>query len=133
MGHEKQKTARQVVKGLIMDEGWKGLYRGLGPRFFSMSAWGTSMILTYEYLSKTLPSILLLFWSKQMLIWWSKMAKGLNHHCLLFSWILLSGSLDTNYTSVETWNSKKKFELAQTVSLITFLIIIYSFFQLLSI
>ncbi|KAF5480154.1 hypothetical protein F2P56_000920 [Juglans regia] len=52
MGHEKQKTARQVVKGLIMDEGWKGLYRGLGPRFFSMSAWGTSMILTYEYLKR---------------------------------------------------------------------------------
>lgn len=67
MGYEKQKTARQVVKGLIMDEGWKGLYRGLGPRFFSMSAWGTSMILTYEYLSKTLRSISPLFWSKQIL------------------------------------------------------------------
>ncbi|KAK7847254.1 solute carrier family 25 member 44 [Quercus suber] len=51
MGHEKRNTARQVVKGLIMDEGWKGLYRGLGPRFFSMSAWGTSMILAYEYLN----------------------------------------------------------------------------------
>ncbi|XP_050270494.1 uncharacterized protein LOC126714399 isoform X2 [Quercus robur] len=52
MGHEKRNTARQVVKGLIMDEGWKGLYRGLGPRFFSMSAWGTSMILAYEYLKR---------------------------------------------------------------------------------
>lgn len=58
MGHEKRNTARQVVKGLIMDEGWKGLYRGLGPRFFSMSAWGTSMILAYEYLSMTLHSLL---------------------------------------------------------------------------
>ncbi|KAK3032546.1 hypothetical protein RJ639_036785 [Escallonia herrerae] len=52
MGHEKRPTARQVVKGLISDEGWTGFYRGLGPRFFSMSAWGTSMILAYEYLSK---------------------------------------------------------------------------------
>ncbi|CAK9160546.1 unnamed protein product [Ilex paraguariensis] len=51
MGHEKRPTARQVVKGLIKDDGWTGLYRGLGPRFFSMSAWGTSMILAYEYLS----------------------------------------------------------------------------------
>ncbi|XP_058228346.1 uncharacterized protein LOC131336496 isoform X1 [Rhododendron vialii] len=52
MGHEKRHTVRQVVKGLVVDDGWKGLYRGLGPRFFSMSAWGTSMILAYEYLSK---------------------------------------------------------------------------------
>ncbi|KAA8547890.1 hypothetical protein F0562_004319 [Nyssa sinensis] len=52
MGHEKRHTLRQVVKGLIIDDGWKGLYRGLGPRFFSMSAWGTSMILTYEYLKR---------------------------------------------------------------------------------
>lgn len=63
MGHEKRKTARQVVKGLIADEGWKGLYKGLGPRFFSMSAWGTSMILTYEYLSTTVLSLSQLFWS----------------------------------------------------------------------
>ncbi|KAA8530461.1 hypothetical protein F0562_005170 [Nyssa sinensis] len=52
MGHEKRHTARQVVKGLIRDDGWKGLYRGLGPRFFSMSAWGTSMIVAYEYLKR---------------------------------------------------------------------------------
>lgn len=52
MGHEKRPTVRQVVKGLVVDDGWTGLYRGLGPRFFSMSAWGTSMILAYEYLSK---------------------------------------------------------------------------------
>lgn len=52
MGHEKRPTARQVVKNLIADEGWTGFYKGLGPRFFSMSAWGTSMILAYEYLSK---------------------------------------------------------------------------------
>ncbi|KAI8541747.1 hypothetical protein RHMOL_Rhmol08G0086300 [Rhododendron molle] len=52
MGHEKRHTVRQVVKGLVVDDGWKGLYRGLGPRFFSMSAWGTSMILAYEYLKR---------------------------------------------------------------------------------
>ncbi|KAJ4960212.1 hypothetical protein NE237_020122 [Protea cynaroides] len=52
MGHEKRETATKVVKKLIVEEGWKGLYRGLGPRFFSMSAWGTSMILSYEYLKR---------------------------------------------------------------------------------
>lgn len=52
MGHGKEHTVRHVIKGLIVDDGWKGLYRGLGPRFFSSSAWGTSMILAYEYLSK---------------------------------------------------------------------------------
>ncbi|KAL5582098.1 hypothetical protein UlMin_014540 [Ulmus minor] len=52
MGLEKGHSARQVIKGLIKDDGWKGLYRGLGPRFFSMSAWGTSMILAYEYLKR---------------------------------------------------------------------------------
>lgn len=52
MGHEKRPSARQVVKGLIAEEGWKGFYRGLCPRFFSMSAWGTSMILAYEYLKR---------------------------------------------------------------------------------
>ena len=54
MGHEKRPTTRQVVKTLISEDGWTGFYRGLGPRFFSMSAWGTSMILAYEYLSMTL-------------------------------------------------------------------------------
>lgn len=52
MGHEKKSSVGQVVKTLIVNEGWKGLYRGLGPRFFSMSAWGTSMILSYEYLKR---------------------------------------------------------------------------------
>ncbi|KAL3525834.1 hypothetical protein ACH5RR_014206 [Cinchona calisaya] len=52
MGHEKRPTAKQVVKMLISEDGWTGFYRGLGPRFFSMSAWGTSMILAYEYLKR---------------------------------------------------------------------------------
>ncbi|KAK4393204.1 hypothetical protein Sango_1791200 [Sesamum angolense] len=52
IGHEKKPNARQVVRNLIANDGWTGLYRGLGPRFFSMSAWGTSMILAYEYLKR---------------------------------------------------------------------------------
>lgn len=52
LGHEKRQTARQVVKNLIVEDGWKGLYRGLGPRFVSMSIWGTSMITAYEYLKR---------------------------------------------------------------------------------
>ncbi|MED6180114.1 hypothetical protein PIB30_007271 [Stylosanthes scabra] len=52
MGHEKRTSVKQVVRDLVSEDGWKGLYRGLGPRFFSMSAWGTSMILAYEYLKR---------------------------------------------------------------------------------
>ncbi|CAH9067657.1 unnamed protein product [Cuscuta europaea] len=52
-GHGDNKaTARQVVKELLLEDGWTGLYRGLGPRFVSMSAWGTSMVLAYEYLKR---------------------------------------------------------------------------------
>ncbi|KAH9620387.1 hypothetical protein KSS87_018656 [Heliosperma pusillum] len=51
-GQDKRENAREVIKKLMAEEGWKGLYRGLGPRFFSMSAWGTSMILGYEYLKR---------------------------------------------------------------------------------
>ncbi|KAK4409814.1 Mitochondrial RNA-splicing protein MRS3 [Sesamum angolense] len=56
MGHAKRLSTRQVVKSLIADDGWTGFYRGLGPRFFSMSAWGTSMILAYEYLTDSSPN-----------------------------------------------------------------------------
>ncbi|XP_004491890.1 uncharacterized protein [Cicer arietinum] len=52
MGHDSRSSIKQVTKDLISEDGWKGLYRGFGPRFFSMSAWGTSMILTYEYLKR---------------------------------------------------------------------------------
>ncbi|XP_044984853.1 solute carrier family 25 member 44 [Hordeum vulgare subsp. vulgare] len=44
--------ASEVVRRLIAEDGWKGFYRGLGPRFFSSSAWGTSMIVCYEYLKR---------------------------------------------------------------------------------
>ncbi|KAL8161150.1 hypothetical protein V2J09_012639 [Rumex salicifolius] len=52
MRHGNKHGAVQVVKDLIAQEGWRGFYRGVGPRFFSMSAWGTSMILSYEYLKR---------------------------------------------------------------------------------
>lgn len=52
MDGKQRQTVRQVTKRLIAEDGWKGFYRGLGPRFFSMSAWGTTMIVTYEYLSR---------------------------------------------------------------------------------
>ncbi|XP_041989371.1 solute carrier family 25 member 44-like isoform X1 [Salvia splendens] len=51
-GHDKRPTTKQVVRSLIADDGWIGFYRGFGPRFFTMSAYGTSMILAYEYLNK---------------------------------------------------------------------------------
>ncbi|EFJ29644.1 hypothetical protein SELMODRAFT_410323 [Selaginella moellendorffii] len=41
-------TARQ----LLQDDGWKGLYRGLVPRFLSMTLWGSAMIISYEYLKR---------------------------------------------------------------------------------
>ncbi|KAG9160351.1 hypothetical protein Leryth_008774 [Lithospermum erythrorhizon] len=65
MGHEKRPTASQVVKQLIKDDGWTGFYRGLGPRFFSMSAWGTTMIIAYEYLSKILDIFTLCYCQKE--------------------------------------------------------------------
>jgi len=58
MGHENRSSIKQVAKDLINEDGWRGFYRGFGPRFFSMSAWGTSMILTYEYLSKNSSSLI---------------------------------------------------------------------------
>ncbi|KAJ6844819.1 solute carrier family 25 member 44-like [Iris pallida] len=53
MDNTQKQTARQVVKRLIAEDGWKGFYRGLAPRFFSMSVWGTSMIVSYEYLKRS--------------------------------------------------------------------------------
>lgn len=43
------KTARTLVK----EDGWWGFYRGFGPRFLNMSLYGTTMIVTYELISKS--------------------------------------------------------------------------------
>ncbi|KAH7433634.1 hypothetical protein KP509_07G078500 [Ceratopteris richardii] len=45
-------TIYSTVKTLLKEDGPKGLYRGLGPRFLSMSAWGTCMIVSYEFLKR---------------------------------------------------------------------------------
>ncbi|XP_042468893.1 solute carrier family 25 member 44-like isoform X2 [Zingiber officinale] len=51
MNMQKQ-NIREVIKRLISEDGWRGFYRGLGPRFLTMSAWGSSMIVSYEYLKR---------------------------------------------------------------------------------
>eukprot|EP00250_Pteridium_aquilinum_P006456 c16379_g1_i1 orf=111-1076(+) len=45
-------TILSTVKALLKEDGPKGLYRGLGPRFLSVSAWGTCMIVSYEFLKR---------------------------------------------------------------------------------
>lgn len=57
-GHGKKISVKQVVKDLIREDGWKGVYRGFCPRLISTSAWGTSMVLAYEYLSKNSCSLI---------------------------------------------------------------------------
>lgn len=47
-----KRTIYSTVKTLLKEDGPKGLYRGLGPRFLSISAWGTCMIVSYEFLSE---------------------------------------------------------------------------------
>lgn len=44
-------SVMKTTRTLLDDEGWRGLYRGFGPRFLNMSLWGTSMIVTYEFIS----------------------------------------------------------------------------------
>ncbi|KAL2335403.1 hypothetical protein Fmac_016616 [Flemingia macrophylla] len=67
---EKKISVKQVAKDLIREEGWKGLYKGLGPRFVSMSAWGTSMVLVYEYLSKKSCSLITFCVYNPVLLFW---------------------------------------------------------------
>ncbi|WCJ23226.1 Mitochondrial substrate carrier family protein [Euphorbia peplus] len=42
------KTARTLIK----EDGCWGFYRGFGPRFFNMSLYGTTMIVTYELIKR---------------------------------------------------------------------------------
>ncbi|XP_068663762.1 uncharacterized protein [Aristolochia californica] len=42
----------KTTKRLLAEDGWKGFYRGFGPRFLNMSLWGTSMIVTYELIKR---------------------------------------------------------------------------------
>eukprot|EP00268_Persea_americana_P003649 TRINITY_DN11117_c0_g1_i2.p1 TRINITY_DN11117_c0_g1~~TRINITY_DN11117_c0_g1_i2.p1 ORF type:complete len:392 (+),score=58.58 TRINITY_DN11117_c0_g1_i2:62-1237(+) len=42
----------KTTKMLLQEDGWRGFYRGFGPRFLNMSLWGTSMIVTYELIKR---------------------------------------------------------------------------------
>ncbi|XP_034686055.1 nicotinamide adenine dinucleotide transporter 2, mitochondrial-like isoform X1 [Vitis riparia] len=44
-------SVMKTAKTLLKEDGWRGFYRGFGPRFFNMSLYGTTMIVTYELIS----------------------------------------------------------------------------------
>jgi hypothetical protein len=44
-------SVMKTTRMLLDEDGWRGFYRGFGPRFLNMSLWGTSMIVTYELIS----------------------------------------------------------------------------------
>ncbi|KAJ4951131.1 hypothetical protein NE237_027963 [Protea cynaroides] len=45
-------TIGQTVRNLVKEGGWAACYRGLGPRWASMSMSATTMITTYEFLKR---------------------------------------------------------------------------------
>ncbi|KAF7843565.1 solute carrier family 25 member 44 [Senna tora] len=45
-------TVMQTVRNLVREGGWLACYRGLGPRWASMSVSATTMITTYEFLKR---------------------------------------------------------------------------------
>ncbi|XP_058078794.1 uncharacterized protein LOC131227103 [Magnolia sinica] len=45
-------TIGQTVRNLVREGGWAACYRGLGPRWASMSVSATTMITTYEFLKR---------------------------------------------------------------------------------
>lgn len=45
-------TVGQTVRKLVREGGWRACYRGLGPRWASMSISATTMITTYEFLKR---------------------------------------------------------------------------------
>ncbi|KAK7261661.1 hypothetical protein RIF29_27977 [Crotalaria pallida] len=45
-------TVMQTVRNLVREGGWTACYRGLGPRWASMSMSATTMITTYEFLKR---------------------------------------------------------------------------------
>ncbi|WOL06634.1 hypothetical protein Cni_G15368 [Canna indica] len=51
-GKEGSITIGQTVRKLIREGGWSACYRGLGPRWASMSMSATTMITTYEFLKR---------------------------------------------------------------------------------
>uniref|UniRef100_A0A804N355 Solute carrier family 25 member 44 n=1 Tax=Zea mays TaxID=4577 RepID=A0A804N355_MAIZE len=45
-------SVMKTTRLLLDEDGWRGFYRGFGPRFLNMSVWGTSMIVTYELIKR---------------------------------------------------------------------------------
>lgn len=42
----------KTTRTLLKEDGWRGFYRGFGPRFLNMSLYGTTMIVTYELIKR---------------------------------------------------------------------------------
>ncbi|KAH0468565.1 hypothetical protein IEQ34_003598 [Dendrobium chrysotoxum] len=49
---KRRMTIGRAVKSLLKEGGWMACYRGLGPRWASMSLSATTMITTYEFLKR---------------------------------------------------------------------------------
>ncbi|XP_008777059.2 solute carrier family 25 member 44-like [Phoenix dactylifera] len=45
-------SVMKTTKFLLEEDGWRGFYRGFGPRSLNVSLWGTSMIVTYELIKR---------------------------------------------------------------------------------
>ncbi|KAL7123720.1 hypothetical protein ABFS83_14G001400 [Erythranthe nasuta] len=45
-------SVMKTAKALLKEDGWRGFYRGFGPRFLNMSIYGTTMIVTYELIKR---------------------------------------------------------------------------------
>jgi solute carrier family 25 protein 44 len=54
-------SVMKTTRLLLDEDGWRGFYRGFGPRFLNMSLWGTSMIVTYELISRSFFSIIIYY------------------------------------------------------------------------
>jgi solute carrier family 25 protein 44 len=50
--NRKPPTVRETLRTLLKEGGWKACYKGLGPRWATMSMSATTMITTYEFLKR---------------------------------------------------------------------------------
>lgn len=48
----KRPTVRETLRILLREGGWRACYKGLGPRWATMSMSATTMITTYEFLKR---------------------------------------------------------------------------------
>ncbi|CAH9108531.1 unnamed protein product [Cuscuta europaea] len=52
IGERQRPSVMRTARVLLQEEGWRGFYRGFGPRFLNMSFYGVSMIVTYELIKR---------------------------------------------------------------------------------